>query len=218
MTCCSRLKSFTDMFTGIITAMAKVVSATARHGGLELTIDKPEGFVGAQDGDSVAINGVCLTVKTHNGSLVFDVIPETLGRSNLKHLKKGELVNVEPSLRVGDFVGGHMVYGHVDATCTIVGKDPEGQGYRLWCTTPRTLRSLIVEKGYVSLDGASLTIAQLKGDKFAVALIPETLKRTTLGRKGVGDSLNIEVDPVARYVAAQVRDRAPKQRKTTRGR
>ena len=206
------------MFTGIITAMAKVVRATPQQGGLELAIDKPKAFVGAQDGDSVAINGVCLTVKTRNGSLAFDVIPETLSRTNLKRLKKGDLVNVEPSLRVGDLVGGHMVYGHVDATCTIVRKDPEGQGYRLWCGTPRSLRNLIVEKGYVSLDGASLTVAEVKGDKFAVALIPETLKRTTLGRKGAGDSVNIEVDPIARYVAAQVRDRAPRQRKTTRGR
>jgi riboflavin synthase len=206
------------MFTGIITAMANVARVTTKDGGLELTIDKPKGFIGAQAGDSIAVNGVCLTVKTHNGSLVFDVIPETLDRSNLKSLKKGELVNVEPSLRVGDAVGGHMVYGHVDATCTIVRKDPEGQGYRLWCTTPPALRSLIVEKGYVSLDGTSLTVAEVKGDKFAVALIPETLKRTTLGRKAVGDSLNIEADPVARYIAAQMRDRAPRQRKTARGR
>jgi len=206
------------MFTGIITAMANVVRVKLQDGGLEIAIDKPKGFVGAQEGDSVAVNGVCLTVKTNNGSLVFDVIPETLKRSNLGQLKKGELVNVEPSLRVGDFVGGHMVYGHVDATCAIVRKDPEGQGFRLWCTTPRALRTLIVEKGYVSLDGTSLTVAQVKGDKFAVALIPETLKRTTLGRKAVGDSLNIEVDPVARYIAARMRDRAPRQRKTTRGR
>jgi len=206
------------MFTGIITAMANVVRVKLQDGGLEIAIDKPKGFVGAQEGDSVAVNGVCLTVKTNNGSLVFDVIPETLKRSNLGQLKKGELVNVEPSLRVGDSVGGHIVYGHVDATCAIVRKDPEGQGFRLWCTTPRALRTLIVEKGYVSLDGTSLTVAQVKGDKFAVALIPETLKRTTLGRKAVGDSLNIEVDPVARYIAARMRDRAPRQRKTTRGR
>src|SRR5579864_8772127 len=150
------------MFTGIITAMAKVLTLSPGKGGLELIIDKPKGFIGAQEGDSVAINGVCLTVKTHNGSLVFDVIPETLNRSNLKQLEKGEQVNVEPSLRVGDFVGGHMVYGHVDATCTIVSKDPEGQGFRLWCTTPPTLRNLIVEKGYVSLDGTSLTVAEVK--------------------------------------------------------
>jgi riboflavin synthase len=206
------------MFTGIITAMANVMRVSPGKGGLELTIDKPKGFIGAQEGDSVAINGVCLTVKSHNGSLVFDVIPETLNRSNLKDLKKGEPVNVEPSLRVGDFVGGHMVYGHVDATCAIVGKEPEGQGYRLWCSTPPGLGKLIVEKGYVSLDGASLTVAEVKAGRFAVALIPETLKRTTLGRKAVGDSLNIEVDPVARYIAAYMRDRAPRRRKTTRGR
>src|SRR5215472_5966785 len=133
------------MFTGIINAMANVTRVVSQHGGIELTIEKPKGFVGAQAGDSVAINGVCLTVKHHNGSLVFDVIPETLARSNLKRLTHGDPVNVEPSLRVGDFVGGHMVYGHVDATCNILQKKREGQGYRLWCTTPSTLRDIIVE-------------------------------------------------------------------------
>lgn len=101
-----------------------------------------------------------------------------------------------------------MVYGHVDATTKIQSKDPEGQGYRMWCETPQGLERLIVEKGYVSLDGVSLTVAEVKAQQFAVALIPETLKRTTLGRKGVGLSLNIEVDPVARYVAAQLGSRA----------
>ncbi|MDQ6766369.1 MAG: riboflavin synthase [Candidatus Eremiobacteraeota bacterium] len=200
--------------------MAKVLNVTPNAGGLELAIEKPVGFIGAQDGDSIAINGVCLTVKRHDDALVFDVIPETVARSNISELKKDDLVNIEPSLRFGDFVGGHMVYGHVDATCKIVRLDPEGQGYRMWCETPPALRSLIVEKGYVSLDGASLTIAAVEAHRFAVALIPETLKRTTLGRKGVGLSLNIEVDPVARYVAAQLQDRAnaAQARETTRGR
>jgi riboflavin synthase len=207
------------MFTGIIPRLASVTRATRRSGGIELAIEKLEILIGSQDGDSIAINGVCLTVKQHNGTVVFDVIPETLARTNLGSLTKSDLVNVEPSLRVGDLVGGHMIYGHVDATCTIVRKEKEGQGYRLWCKTPSTLRSLIVEKGYVSLDGASLTVAQVKRDQFAVALIPETLKRTTLGRKGAGASLNIEVDPVARYVAAQLQDRlAAQKRSNPRGR
>ena len=196
------------MFTGIILHMAKVKKAAPKAGGIELAIEKPEGMVGVHDGDSIAISGVCLTVKDHARDLVFDVIPETLQRSTLKTLAVGDLVNVEPSLRFGDFVGGHMVYGHVDATCEILAKEPEGQGFRLWCATPPALRSLIVEKGYVSLDGASLTVAQVQAERFAVALIPETLKRTTLGRKDVGLSVNIEVDPVARYVAAQLQERA----------
>lgn len=196
------------MFTGIIPGMAKVVRAARKDGGLELEIERPSGLIGTHEGDSIAINGVCLTVTKHSGALTFDVIPETLARTNLGGLAAGELVNVEPSLRFGDFVGGHMVYGHVDGTCEIVARDPEGQGYRQWCSTPPDLRSLIVEKGYVSLDGVSLTIAQVQRDRFAVALIPETLKRTTLGRKGVGASVNIEADPVARYIAAQLRDRA----------
>jgi riboflavin synthase len=207
------------MFTGLIVHMAKVTRIVPDAGGIELAIEKPAGFVGAQDGDSIAISGVCLTVKDHTSDLVFDVIPETLQRSNLGRLAPGDLVNVEPSLRFGDYVAGHMVYGHVDATCEILAKDPEGQGYRLWCATPPALRSLIVEKGYIGLDGVSLTIAQVQEGRFAVALIPETLKRTTLGRKGVGLSVNIEVDPVARYVAAQLQDRAEAvaARETPRG-
>jgi riboflavin synthase alpha subunit len=196
------------MFTGIISGMAKVMRTAPKDGGLELDIEKPSGLIGTHDGDSIAINGVCLTVTKHDHLLTFDVIPETLARTDLGSLTAGELVNVEPSLRFGDFVGGHMVYGHVDGTTQIVRRDPEGLGYRMWFATPPALRSLIVEKGYVSLDGVSLTVAGLDGDRFAVALIPETLKRTTLGRKGVGASVNIEADPVARYVAAQLRDRA----------
>jgi len=199
------------MFTGIVPGMAKVTRAAPKDGGLELEIEKPSGLIGTHEGDSIAINGVCLTVTKHTDALTFDVIPETLARTDLGSLTVGALVNVEPSLRFGDFVGGHMVYGHVDGTCEIVRRDPEGQGYRMWFETPPELRSLIVEKGYVSLDGVSLTIARVDGDRFAVALIPETLKRTTLGRKGVGDSVNIEADPVARYVAAQLRDRANAQ-------
>lgn len=196
------------MFTGLVFNTAKVVRATPSAGGLELAIEKPKEFLGANNGDSISVNGVCLTVKKYNDALVFDVIPETLRRSNLGSLAEGDVVNLEPSLRLGDHLGGHMVYGHVDGTCQILRKDPEGQGYRMWCATPSDLSRLIVEKGYVSLDGASLTVAEVQEGRFAVALIPETLKRTTLGRKGVGLSLNIEVDPVARYVAAQLQDRA----------
>jgi riboflavin synthase len=195
------------MFTGIINALGRVVRRTPDREGVELVISAPDTFARTRDGDSVAVNGVCLTAKHPGAELIFDVVPETLGRTDLGALEVGEEVNLEPSLRVGDEIGGHLVYGHVDGVCTIVRREPQGQGFRLWCEVPLALRNFIIEKGYVSLDGVSLTVAGVEADRFCVALIPETLKRTTLGRKGVGNLLNIEADPVARYVAALLRDR-----------
>jgi riboflavin synthase len=193
------------MFTGIISHLTPVVRASFGGGGGELVVARPDERRELTAGNSIAINGVCLTAKAvAKSEVAFDVILETLARSNLGTLQAGELVNWEASLRAGDEMGGQLVYGHVDATCEIVRKDAEGQGFRMWCATPPSLAHLIVEKGYVSLDGVSLTVAQTAADRFAVALIPETLKRTTLGRKTAGLSLNMEVDPVARYVAAQL--------------
>jgi riboflavin synthase alpha subunit len=125
-------------------------------------------------------------------------------RSNLTLLQSGDIVNVEPSLRLGDPLGGHIVYGHVDDTATIVREEREGNSFRLWCSRPKALAPMIVEKGYVALDGTSLTVASIAPDgaSFSVALIPETRKRTTLGVKGVGGILNLEIDPIARYVHA----------------
>jgi riboflavin synthase len=159
-------------------------------------------------GDSIAVNGVCLTVAAqHGAALEFDVIPETLACSNLGELSVGAAVNLEPSLKIGDALDGHLVYGHVDATSVILRIDPEGQGSRMWCATPPPVAPLICRKGYVALDGISLTVAAAEAGRFAVALIPETLKRTSLGRKRTGDALNVEADPVARYVAAVLGNR-----------
>ncbi|MBC5805590.1 MAG: riboflavin synthase [Candidatus Eremiobacter antarcticus] len=208
------------MFSGIIRHAATVVrvsdtaaapahasgaNETARAHGLRLQLEMSGDFPAVRTGDSVAVNGVCLTVTSHGEAartLCFDVVPETVRRSNLATLVSGDIVNVEPSLRLGDQLGGQFVYGHVDATTQIAANEPEGQGFRLWCALPSGLKSLIVEKGYVALDGVSLTIAAVEGGRFAVALVPETLKRTTLGRKTAGASVNIEADPIARYVAA----------------
>jgi riboflavin synthase len=195
------------MFTGIISALGRVVHRTPDRGGVELVIRAPDTLAQTRDGDSVAVNGVCLTAKRPGAELVFDVVPETLSRTDLGSLAIGEDVNLEPSLRVGDEIGGHFVYGHVDGVCKIVRREPQGQGFFMWCELPASLRAFVVEKGYVTLDGVSLTVAGVEADRFSVALIPETLKRTTLGRKDVGDLLNIEADPVARYVAALLRDR-----------
>lgn len=175
-------------------------------GGKRLSVECAEVARSSAPGASVAINGVCLTVAEIAGAaLAFDVIPESLARSNLGALAPADRVNVEESLRLGAELGGHLVYGHVDATTAILQKDPEGQGFRMWCAMPPALAAMIVEKGYVALDGVSLTVAQAHDGAFAVALIPETLRRTTLGVKGPGGVLNVEADPVARYVAAAVR-------------
>jgi riboflavin synthase len=143
-------------------------------------------------------------VSARDGALAFDVVPETLARTTLGALAPGDVVNLEPSLRMGDQMGGHLVYGHVDATTTIEKMIPEGPGFRVWCSIPHGAEPMIVAKGYVALDGVSLTVAEVAQDRrsFAVALIPETLKRTTLGAAREGAVLNFEADPVARYVAA----------------
>ena len=127
---------------------------------------------------------------------------ETLARTNLGALAPGDLVNLEPSLRAGDPLGGHFVYGHVDATTTIEQKTPEGPGFRLWSAVPARLANLICEKGFVALDGVSLTVASVADGRFSVALIPETLRRTTFGEKNAGATLNVEADPLARYAAS----------------
>ena len=153
--------------------------------------------------DSIAINGVCLTATELLGDIVaFDVIPETLARTNLGGLRKGDVVNVEYSLRVGDRMGGHFVYGHVDAAATILTRGPEGQGVRVRLERPLALAPMLTEKAFVALDGVSVTIAAAGNGWFEIALIPETLNRTTFGRRMINDKVNLEVDPIARYAVA----------------
>ena len=152
-----------------------------------------------------------MTVVDAGQVLTFDVVAETLSRTNLGELLEGDAVNLESSLRAGDEIGGHLMYGHVDATTVMLAKHDEGLGCRMWCVTPPALERFIAEKGAISLDGVSLTVAQIAEGEFAVALIPETLTRTTLGGKDAGSVLNVETDPIARYVVhalAQQRQKA----------
>ncbi|HLN47069.1 MAG TPA: riboflavin synthase [Magnetospirillaceae bacterium] len=182
-----------------------VVSVSTQSGARRLVIESSPLSESETPGASINVNGVCLTVvEAHRGRLAFDVVPETLSRTNLGALETGDVVNLEPSLHLGDPMGGHLVYGHVDTTTTIERKVPEGPGFRLWCSVPASVRPMIVAKGYVALDGVSLTVAEVDPARtsFAVALIPETLARTTFGRADEGDTINLEVDPVARYVQA----------------
>jgi riboflavin synthase len=150
--------------------------------------------------DSIAIDGVCLTATAIADDVVtFDVIPETLRCSTLGELAIGAPVNVEYALRLGDRIGGHLVYGHVDAAARVIERAPEGQGERMRIERPARLGSMLVAKGFVAVDGVSLTIAAANGDWFDVALIPETLARTALRARAAGSRVNLEVDPVARY-------------------
>src|SRR5579875_829090 len=168
---------------------------------MTLVVDAPDAVRdGVALGDSVAVNGVCLTVVGVDArSMRFDVVPETVARTDFAVLRPGARVNVELSLRLGDRLGGHLVYGHVDACAAILAKEPEGQGFRLWVALPAALVPFIVAKGYVAVDGVSLTVASVADGRFSIALIPETARRTTLGTKVAGDRVNLEVDPVARY-------------------
>jgi riboflavin synthase len=178
------------------------------RGGVRLTIDCAPVAVKAATGASIAVNGVCLTAAAiEETNISFDVVPETLARTNLRELQAGDAVNVEPSLRAGDELGGHIVYGHVDTTTVVLSKHAEGNGARMWCVTPPGYHDVIAEKGYVALDGVSLTVAAIEEGQFAIALVPETLARTALGRKEAGSTLNFEADPIARYVTHALRER-----------
>lgn len=153
-----------------------------------------------EEKDSIAINGVCLTATNVDHNVIdFDVIPETLSRSNLGSLAEGDAVNLEYSLRLGDRLGGHFVYGHVDAAAPVLSRTPEGQGERMRIELPAELRRYVCEKAFISVDGVSVTVAAAGDGWFELALIPETLRRTTLGRRSAGDRVNLEVDPLARY-------------------
>ena len=190
------------MFSGLIAYLGRVAALERDpRGGVRLRIEAPGAIAdGVAVKDSIAVGGVCLTVVAFDAQTIdFDVVPETLERSALGALARGAPVNIELSLRLGDRLGGHLVYGHVDATARIVAKVPEGQGHRLTVETPPPMAPYVVEKGYVAVDGVSLTVAAAHDGRFEIALIPETSARTTLGTKGPGDPVNLEIDPIARY-------------------
>jgi riboflavin synthase len=188
------------VFTGIVRERGRVVAAEPNGGGLRLRVEAPETAAAATPGDSVAVDGCCLTVTAaSNGALAFDAVPETLERTNLGRLTAGADVNLEPALRAGEPLGGHFVQGHVDGTAAVERVDPEGDGARLTLRLPRDLLRYCVEKGSVAVDGVALTIAALREDGIEIALVPFTLEHTTLAAAAPGDELNVEVDLLAKY-------------------
>ena len=195
------------MFSGLIAYQGHVTSVQQlQGGGLTLRIAcAPAIKDGVEIKDSICVNGVCLTATAVDlDEITFDVIPETLQRSTLGSLEQGDAVNVELSMRLGDRMGGHFVYGHVDCAAKVSGLVREGQGMRMNVELPHQLARYICEKGYLSVDGVSLTVARVAAGQFELALIPETLERTTLGARQIGDKVNLEIDPLARYASACV--------------
>jgi riboflavin synthase len=189
------------VFTGIVEELGEVVSLEELGDSARLTVRGPLVTAGASKGDSIAINGVCLTVtESSDGTFSADVMGETLSRSSLGRLALGSPVNLERSLRLDGRLGGHMVQGHVDGTGTITERRAAGRWDVVRISIPRPLARYLVEKGSVAVDGVSLTVSALGGDWIEVSLIPETLARTTLGRKQPGEPVNLEVDMIAKYV------------------
>lgn len=189
------------MFTGLIEGIGRVVAAATLPMGRRLEVELGPVAAGVRLGDSVALSGVCLTVTGLQGDRAgFDLSQETLDRTGLGAWTPGRRVNLERSLRVGDRLGGHFVTGHVDARAPLLARLPEGDFARLRIGLPADLRPLVVEKGSIAVDGVSLTVAALRADAFEVALIPETLRRTTLGEAAVGEPLNLEADVLAKHV------------------
>jgi riboflavin synthase len=189
------------VFTGLIREVGTVVSREGGADGVRLMIDAPTTAAAAQLGDSIAIDGVCLTVVATAGhTLAFDAVPETLDRSSLATLDQGSRVNLEPALRVGEPLGGHYVQGHVDGVGSVRSVEPEGDGKRIWFDAPPDLLRYVVEKGSIAVQGTSLTVAAVDAAGFSVALIPHTLSETTLGALAAGDRVNLEADVLAKYV------------------
>ncbi len=193
------------MFTGIVTHTGRIIAIEARGGGRDLLVEPPFDPATLTIGASVAHDGVCLTVVAREERCYrVHAVAETLARTTLGSWTPGRRVNLERALRVGDELGGHLVFGHVDAVGTVTALEPVGEMWRLQVRIPPALAPLVAVKGSIAVDGVSLTVTEADDDRFAVALIPHTRSVTTLGERRVGDPVNIEVDMLARYVARQL--------------
>lgn len=189
------------MFTGLVETLGKVVRVDRRGPSADLVIHLQECQPGARIGDSIAINGCCLTIVRLDGPLAtFQAGEETLSRTNLGRLKEGSQVNLERALAVGDRLGGHYVTGHIDALATLTERKDDGPWAFLHFEVPSCYQQHLASKGSVAVDGVSLTVVTVKDQTFSVALIPHTLSVTTLGSLQVGDQVNLETDLLAKYV------------------
>jgi riboflavin synthase len=194
------------MFTGIVEERGRVASLERREPGARLAVACRTVASDARPGDSVAVNGVCLTVVERAPErLAFDVAPETLARTTLGRVAAGDQLNLERPLTLASRLGGHLVQGHVDAVGAVRSVESNGVGTRMRVAVPPSLRGYIVEKGSIAVDGVSLTVAAADDEGFDVALVPHTLAVTTLGDRRPGDGVNLEADVLAKYVEGMMR-------------
>lgn len=197
------------MFTGIVEAVGRVAAVEHREGGSRLAVELGGLAEGSRIGDSICVSGVCLTVeRLEDGRAWFTVSLETRRRTTLGDWRAGRRVNLERALRLGDRLGGHLVGGHVDGVGRVLERRREGEGERLTLLLPSDGRVRVVEKGSLAVDGVSLTTWDCRGARCSIALVPHTLSATTLGELRPGDLVNLETDPIGRWVEALLAPRA----------
>lgn len=199
------------MFTGLVESVGTIAARSVSGGAGKLVVKPGVKLDGLKKGDSIAVNGACLTLEKEDaaGKLVFHTLAETLKRSNLGSLKVGGKVNLERAMRLGDRIGGHLVSGHVDCVGKLLSLGKAGADVELSVATPEQLQPYLIEKGSVAIDGVSLTIASLSEGSFSVRLIPTTLEATALRFRKPGEALNLEGDLIGKYVLRQLRYAAP---------
>ena len=198
------------MFTGLVEALGAVREVIAVGAGRDLVIEAPTLAAELALGESVAVNGCCLTVVAQDAATCrFQAGPETLRRTNLGDLHPGDRVNLERSLRVGDRLGGHIVQGHIDGVGRVERLLSDGDWVLFWFACPPELSAQMVSKGSVAVDGVSLTVVDVEDGRFSIALIPHTLAHTTLGHRKPGDPVNLETDLLAKYVQKCLSARKP---------
>ena len=193
------------MFTGIVEELGVLTVRADSRDSSVIEVHAPTVVADIGHSHSIAVNGVCLTVTTHTSEgFTADVMAETLARSSLGRLQAGDAVNLERAMRADDRFGGHIVQGHVDATTTLLSREPGEKWDVVAFALPQELRRYVALKGSIALDGVSLTVSDVTEETFAVSLIPTTLELTTLGRRHAGDEVNVEVDVLAKYVESML--------------
>lgn len=189
------------MFTGLVAELGKVQNLVSQGDSYHLTITASKVLIGLKIGDSVAVNGVCLTVvQLDSSSFTADVMPETVRLTNIGRLHNGDRVNLERTLRLCDGLDGHIVSGHVEGLGVIISRQPEGIAVVVEIEASPELLKYVIKKGSIAIDGISLTVTKVTGTSFSVSLIPHTAKETTLGFKDIGDVVNLETDIIGKYV------------------
>jgi len=193
------------MFTGLIEEVGTVVAEAPRDHGTGLQIAAPEIAKGVRTGESIAVNGCCLTLSSHGGDrLTFDLLEETIARTNFRKLRRNSPVNLERALRADGRVGGHFVQGHVDCVAPIIAFETKGADFRLEVELPENSRHYVTSKGSIAVNGISLTVAEVLPKSFVVWIIPYTKRHTNLDRATIGDLVNLEFDVLAKYVERMV--------------